>query len=144
MSDFEKNKAIMTKVLLDDAFSRHLGIEIIEFEEKYIKARIPFRAEIINNYGSLHGGALYSFADILAGTVACMTGKFCTTVTGNMNYLEPAVSKEYIYCEAKRVRAGGHLVVVKVKIKNDSGKLLDDGSFTFFRSVNDLTVEKEQ
>lgn len=137
-SNFEKNKEVMTKVLLEDAFSRYLGIEVIDFEEKFIRARIPFKEELINNYGSLHGGALYSFADIIAGTVACMSGKFCTTVEGNMNYLEPAVSKEYLYCEAKRVRGGNHLVVVKVKIKNDSGKLVDDGSFTFYRSNNDL------
>lgn len=138
MATFEQLKDAMTKVLLEDDFSRYLGIEIIEFEEKYIKARIPFKTVLRNNYGSLHGGVLYSFADILGGTVACMTGKFCTTVEGNMNYLEPAVSKEYVYCEAKRVRAGNHLIVVKVKIKNDSGKLLDDGSFTFFKSDTEV------
>lgn len=139
--DFEKNKEVMTKVLLNDDFSKHLGIEILDFEEKFIRARVPFKKELINNYGSFHGGALYSFADILAGTVACMSGKFCTTVEGNMNYLEPAVSKDYLYCEAKRVRGGNHLIVVKVKIKNDAGKLVDDGSFTFYRSNKDLISE---
>ena len=137
---FEENKKIMTELLLNDEFSRHLGIEILEFEEKYIRARIPFKKPLLNNYGSVHGGALYSFADILAGTVACMSGKFCTTVEGSMNYLEPAVSREYIYCEAKRVRGGNHLIVVKVKIKNDDGTLVDDGSFTFYRSPKDVSL----
>ena len=138
--DFNEKKEIMTDVLLNDEFSRHLGIEILNFEENFIKARIPFDKKLINNYGSLHGGALYSFADILGGTVACVvSGHFCTTVEGSMNYLEPAVSKEYIYCEAKKVRAGSHLIVVKVKIKNDDGKLLDDGSFTFYSSNYELS-----
>ena len=69
-----------------------------------------------------------------------MSGKFCTTVEGSMNYLEPAVSREYIYCEAKRVRGGNHLIVVKVKIKNDDGTLVDDGSFTFYRSPKDVSI----
>ena len=137
---FEENKKVMTELLLNDEFSRHLGIEILEFEEKYIRARIPFKKPLLNNYGSVHGGDLYSFADILAGTVACMSGKFCTTVEGSMNYLEPAVSREYIYCEAKRVRGGNHLIVVKVKIKNDDGTLVDDGSFTFYRSPKDVSL----
>lgn len=137
--NFEQNKKIMTEVLLNDEFSKHLGIEIVDFEEKFIRARVPFKKELINNYGSFHGGALYSVADIIAGTVACMSGKFCTTVEGNMNYLEPAVAKEYLYVEAKKVRGGNHLIVVKVKIKNDSGKLVDDGSFTFYRSNRDLS-----
>ena len=135
---FEENKKIMTEVLLNDEFSRHLGIEVLEFEEKYIRARIPFKKNVLNNYGSVHGGVLYSFADIIAGALACSGGKFCTTVEGSMNYLEPAKSREYIYCEAKRVRGGNHLVVVKVKIKNDDGTLVDDGSFTFYRSQNDV------
>ena len=138
---FEQLRDKMTKVLIEDDFSRHLGIEILEFEEKFIKARIPFKENVKNNYGSVHGGVLYSFADILGGCVACMSGKFCTTVEGNMNYLEPAVSKDYIYCEAKRVRGGNHLIVVKVKIRNDSGKRLDDGSFTFYRSNEDVVSE---
>lgn len=137
-ANFEKLRDAMLKVLENDKFSCFLGLEVVEFEEKFIKARIPFREEVINCYGSTHGGVLYSLADIIAGTVACMTGKFVSTVEGNMNYLEPAVSKEYIYVEAKRVRSGGHLVVVKVKLKNDSGKLLDDGSFTFYRSDKDV------
>lgn len=143
MATFEQLRDTMTEVLLNDPFSKHLGIEIEDFEEKFIRAKIPFKPDLINNYGSLHGGALYSFADIIAGCVACMSGKFCTTVEGNMNYLEPAMSKEFIYCEAKRVRAGSHLIVVKVKIKNDAGKLLDDGSFTFFRSNRDVYSEED-
>lgn len=134
----EKVKERMTQVLLEDSFSRYLGIEILEFDVERIKARIPFDEKIINNYGSLHGGALYSFADILGGTVACMTGKFCFTVSGSMNYLSLAVSDKYIYCEAKRVRAGGHLVVVSIDITDDDGKLLDNGSFTFYRSEKDV------
>ena len=59
-----------------------------------------------------------------------------------MNYLVPAVSREYIYCEAKKVRAGGHIVVIKIKIKNDDGKLLDDGSFTFYQMDKEL-ISKE-
>lgn len=139
--NFLQYKEVMTKVLLEDEFSRHLGIEVIDFEEKFIRARVPFKKELINNYGSFHGGVLYSFADIIAGTVACMSGKFCTTLEGSMNYLEPAVSKDYIYCEAKRVRGGNHIIVVKVKLKNDEGHLLDDGSFTFYRSNNSLLPE---
>lgn len=124
----------MRDVLDNDAYARFLGIEVIDLESKFCRARIRLRPELLNNYSSVHGGILYSLADIVAGTVACMSGVFSTTVEGNMNYLEPALKTEYVYCEAKRVRGGSHLVVVKVKLKNDSGRLIDDGSFTFYRT----------
>ena len=139
---FEDNKNAMLEVCRNDEYISYLGIEFLEFEERYIKARIPFRDGIKNGYKTVHGGVLYSFGDIVAGTLACSTGKFCTTVEGNMNYLEPAVSSGYIFCEAKLVRCGLHLVVVDVEITNEKGKLLDNGSFTFFRTNEDV-VGKE-
>lgn len=137
----EQYKNAMLKVLEDDLFAKFLGLEVLELENKFCRARIPFKKELINYYGFTHGGALYSMADIIAGTVANMSGKLCSTVEGNMNYLERAISKDYIYVEAKRVRGGNHLIVIKVKVKNDEGKLLDDGSFTFYRSDKDLVEE---
>lgn len=141
-NNFAGLKDKMTEVIDNDAFSQYLKLEIVEFEDKFIRARIPFEGDVINNYGSTHGGVLYSIADIMGGVVACMTGNFCTTVEGHMNYLEPARSDKYIYVEAKRVRNGQHLVVVKCKIKNDAGKLLDDASFTYFKS-NKPVIEDE-
>lgn len=138
INNFDKIEAAMREILENDKFCQFLKLEVVELEEKYIKARIPFEEPVINSYGSTHGGVLYSIADIIAGTVACLSGKFCCTVEGNMNYLLPAISKDYIYVEAKRVRDGAHLVVVKVKLKDDRGKLLDDGSFTFFKTDNDV------
>lgn len=132
--NFEAVRDKMLKILENDKYTQYLGIEIIDYEEKFIRARMPVRDELVNNFGSLHGGVLYSFADIVAGTVSCTCGTFSPTVEGHLNYLEPAISKEYVYCEAKRVRCGSHLCVVKIKIKNDEGKLLDDGSFTFYRT----------
>lgn len=136
--ELEIMKSKMVDSLKDNPFCQYLGLEFIELDNKFCKARIPFKKEILNPYGTTHGGALYSIADIVAGTVACLNGKYCTTVDGHMNYLEPATSKDFIYCEAKKVRGGKHLIVVKVKIKNDAGKLLDDGSFTFFRTEIDV------
>lgn len=139
--EFEKVRDRMQEILDEDKYTQYLGIEIVDFEEKFIRARMKIREDLLNNFGSVHGGVLYSLADIVAGTVSCSCGKFSPTVEGHLNYLEPAISKEYLYCEAKRVRCGSHLVVVKIKIKDDKGKLLDDGSFTFYRTENNVIKE---
>ncbi len=140
----EDKKKIAEAVLKKDAFSKFLGFEILSVDDDELKARIPFREGVINTMGATHGGALYSLADITAGTLACMCGYFCTTVNGNLNYLEPAVAKEYIYCTAKIVRRGFHVIVINVEITSDTGKLLDSGSFNFFRTEFVIKDSKEQ
>lgn len=138
MADFEQLKKAILYSMKDDPFSSFMGIEYLEFEPDRILARIPFKKDNKNVYGTTHGGVLYGFADIVAGVLACSRGKVCTTSSGSMNYLSPAVSKDYIYCEARIIKDGGRLVVLHVEIKNDEGKLLDDGTFTLFKADMDI------
>ena len=129
----EQYKDEVIKELNETEFIRYLGLEFTEISEKFAIGRIPFAKKLTNYFGHIHGGILYALADTVAGTLACMGGRKVTTVDGHMNFLDPVENTEYVYCEAKRVRSGKHLMVVKVKIRDDRGRLLDDGSFTFYR-----------
>lgn len=121
------------EVLSRSGFIKLLNIEILELNETHAKGRMPFDAKYCNPGGSMHGGCLYSLADTVAGTLAYFKGFDVTTVEGSMNFLEPAINTEYIYCTAKLKRRGKHLVTCDVEITNDVGKLLDCGIYTFFR-----------
>ena len=132
----EKNQMLieekMREVVAENPYMKFLGIELLALQEAYGLARMKYKEELLNPYKTLHGGSLYSLADIVAGTVACMNGYFVTTVSGNMNFLLPAQNTEYVYCEVKKLRLGRHLAVFDVKIKNDDNQVLDSGEFTFF------------
>ena len=121
------------EVLSSSVFIKLLNIEILELNETCAKGWMPFDAKYCNPGGSMHGGCLYSLADTVAGTLAYFKGFDVTTVEGSMNFLEPAINTEYIYCTAKLKRRGKHLVTCDVEITNDAGKLLDCGIYTFFR-----------
>lgn len=128
----EKTEQILRKMVDENTYMKFLGIELLEVKPGLALARMKYKRELTNPYGMLHGGSLYSLADIVAGTAACMSGYYVTTVTGNMNFMLPAEGTEYIYCEAVQLRHGKHLAVFEVKMKDDEGKLLDSGEFTFF------------
>ena len=114
-------------------YIRHLSIEILELRNDFAKGRMPFDEKYCNPYGSMHGGALYSLADTIAGTLADYAGCDVTTVEGGMHFLESARDTEYVYCEAVMKRCGKHLVTVDAQLKDDAGKLFACGTSTFFR-----------
>lgn len=122
----------MKEVLKRNEYVQILGIEILELEKGYCLGRMKKSRQILNPYETMHGGSLYSLADIVAGTAACTYGHYVTTVNGSMNFLLPAKDTEYIQCEAKAVRQGKHLAVYDVVLSDDAGKELENGSFTFF------------
>ena len=132
-------KEVLLNMMKENSYMRYLGIEMLEMEEGYGRARMPYKKELANPYGMFHGGCLYSMADIVSGTIASMKGYYVTTVNGSLDFLLPAIDTEYVYCEATELRQGRHLAVYEVKLTDDVGKLLDSGNFTFF--VTEQKVE---
>lgn len=138
-----QREQIMRKVIEENFYMQFFGVELLKLQEGYSLARMKNRKELQNPYGMLHGGSLYSLADIVAGTAACMGGCYVTTVSGIMNFLLPADQTEYIYCEAKQLRMGRHLAVFEVKLKDDKEKVLDSGEFTFFITEHKVLQKEE-
>ena len=145
----EKEKSVqleqaMRKIIDTNSYIRYLGVEMLKLTEGYGLGRMRYKEELLNPYGMLHGGSLYSLADIIAGAVACMGGHFVTTVSGNMNFLLPADHTEFVYCEAIQLRQGKHLAVFDVKIKDDENRVLDSGEFTFFLTEHEVIAQKTE
>lgn len=106
----------------------------MELSPTYSKARIKCDERLNNTYGSMHGGALLSFVDTMAGATGSMSGYYVTTVSANLNFLLPAVNTEYIYCECMKLKTGKHILVFDIRVTDDAGNLLDSGEFSFFAS----------
>jgi len=115
-------------------FIKNMGLEFVELDKTHGVGRVHFDEHIQNPYGTAHGGFLYALADTVAGSTATVAaGRFCTTIDGNMSYLEPGHNTEYIWCYADVQRVGKQLVNVKVEIRNDDGNVLDVGTFNYFQ-----------
>ena len=133
----EKENAIREKLikeLYENQYNQFIGFEILELSSTYSKSRIKFSERLLNNYGSIHGGALLSLVDVMAGATASMSGHYVTTVSANLNFLLPAVNTEYIYCECMKLKTGKHILVFDIRVTDDKGNLLDSGEFSYFSS----------
>jgi acyl-CoA thioesterase len=133
----EKENAIrekMIKELYSNEYNKFIGFEILELSPTYSKSRVKCDKRLENTYGSIHGGALLSFVDAMAGATASMNGYYATTVSANLNFLLPAVNTEYIYCECLKLKTGKHILVFDIRVTDDNGNLLDSGEFSFFAS----------
>ncbi len=128
----------IVEVLKQNEYMQFLGIEIMDISLGYCKGRMKVSDKIKNPYGTLHGGSFYSMADIIGGTAACTYGKYVTTVSGSMNFMQPAAGTEYVYCDAKVVRQGNHLAVYDIAMSDDEGQILENASFTFFVTNNNV------
>jgi uncharacterized protein (TIGR00369 family) len=104
-----------------------LGLRVEEVSPDFCRMRLPFRPELQQAGGLVHGGAIASLLDS-AGVMAIKAGveseiKGIPTITMTVNYLAPAREAD-VFAEAKIIRRGRSIVFADVKALSPSGELL--------------------
>lgn len=125
-------RQVLQDLVKQNPYMQELKIEILEIERGYVKGRLWVTEKVLNPYGSVHGGCLYSLADITAGLAACTYGVYSSTIDGNMEYILPAIDTQYILCEAKEIRQGMHVSQYEADLYDDKGQLVDKAVFSFY------------
>lgn len=116
----------------DHGFNELLHFQIDEAKKGYVEGHFDLSGELLNIHGGVHGGALYSVADLAGGLAVLTNDCDCTTVSGTFNYMRPAMNTDYVKVTATELRHGGHIAVSEVRLFDDKDKLLDEGTFNYF------------
>lgn len=128
----ENVKQALLQFTRDNAYMQNLQIEILEMKLGYVKGKMKVTEQILNPYGSVHGGCLYSLADILTGIAACTYGTYSSTIDGTMNYIVPAMHTSYIICEAREIRQGKHVSLYEASLYDEKEQLVTQARFSFY------------
>ena len=78
------------------SFHNWPGLVLKHSEQGYAELEMPMLKEYLNRGGRLHGGFLYTLADMTAGTAVMSYGHRTTTVSGSMDYLRPGIGVEML------------------------------------------------
>ena len=122
---------IPTRVNQPHQFSYENGIRVTYVEPELVRGELTVGPDSINPYGNVHGGAMATLADTVAGSCACSRGGRCVTANFSMEYLRPATGTK-IFCEATPKKMGRSLSVIQVVLTNDQNAVVATGTFTFF------------
>lgn len=121
-------------------FGNLVGLEIKEVNEGYAYMELKVTDKLLNPIGTVHGGCLFTLADTTGGTAAASHGCYVTTVDANIHYMRPGTPGSTLCCEARELRAGEHLMVYDVTIKNNKGLLLAEGIFTYMSLGKEVVI----
>lgn len=121
-------------------FKEWCGIQITALGPEGGAGEMTLGPQHFNPNDTVHGGALYTLADTVAGYTAIAWGMAATgrgedslsvtTVTSSLNYLRPARGSKLV-CLASCRKMGKTLAVLDVSIRDDEDRETCSGSFTF-------------
>jgi len=98
--------------------------------------RMPYRPEIANGSGAVHGGAIVSLCDtVFYVALSSIYGREQDTVTVSLqcNFLAPALPPHDLIAEARVLRAGRRICYGEVEVKSN-GKLVAHSTLNFLNT----------
>lgn len=124
-----------------DFYAQASGIRITRLWEGGGSGEMEAGPEKLNPNGTIHGGALFTLADTVAGVTAAAMAMArsgsgpeqlsCATVSGSLNYLRPTRCGR-LSCTALCRKAGSALAVMDVSIRDQEGTETCSGTFTMY------------
>lgn len=110
-----------------ESMVNHIGIELIEIGEDYLKATMPVDERTVQPMGLLHGGASVALAETLGSMAATMTvdpnEKYCVGLEINANHIKSAKSGT-VEGIARPIHIGKKTQVWEIKITNNDSQLI--------------------
>lgn len=108
----------------NNTFALVNGIEAIELEPGYCKAKLDITENHFNPLDTVHGGCIFTLADVAASFVACSHGIWHTTLDCNMQFLRAASKTKTLFAEARELKKGKKVTVIEVEVKDQDDKLI--------------------
>lgn len=112
-------------------FARSLQIQCVEMDEGYARAEMPVSEQVLNPHGSVHGGVLFTLADVAGGSACASYGYAIATLDADFHYLRPGIGLTRLSASAHVLKRGKRICVFDVRVSDQDGTLLAAGTFTY-------------
>jgi acyl-CoA thioesterase len=131
----EKHEDIVkNQMLANDAFSKWLGIELLEIRLNYCKLRMKVRPEMTNGFKIAHGGISYSFADSALAFASNSGGEQSVSIETSISHTRRIESGDTLIAEAVELYRSSKTGIYDVKVTNQRGEIAGLFKGTVYRS----------
>ena len=125
MSEEQKiAERVVNGMMAKDAFSRWLGIEVLEIAPRSSTLRMTVRAEMINGFGVTHGGIAYSLADSALAFACNAKGTIWMAIENTIGYPKSVTTGDVLTAVASEDSAGNKLGFYRVVVTNQKGEVV--------------------
>ena|ERR1044071_1395015 len=129
---------VVSHMLQHDAFSRWLGVEVLEIKEGYSKIKMKVRAEMMNGFNVAHGGIAFSLADSAFAFACNNRNNLSLALDVTISFLQTVHTGDELTAEAKEIRNGKNTGVYLISVFNQHQRQVALFKGTCFRTGKNL------
>lgn len=122
--------AVVQHLMEHDAFSQWMGVEVLEAAVGRSVIRMPVRADMVNGFGTLHGGVLFAFADSAFAFATNARGMLSVAVDCSISFPVAVRPGDVLTATAVEQSTTNRLAFCEVTVTNR-----DDVAVGYFRGT---------
>ena len=123
-----------------DAFTQWLGLEIDAVDTGYCKLHYTVKPAMLNGFGSIHGGVIFSASDSAFAFACNSHGILSVALNVSIAFTQPALEGDVLYVEAREVHLGNKTGLYDVRTTNAEGKIVAMFKGTAYRTGRQIEV----
>lgn len=106
-----------------DEFAKLAGIEIVEVGQGTARARMKITPRHLNGLGMVHGGAIFTLADLAFAAACNACGVPTVALNASISYLK-ATTGGTLHAEAAEASTQGKMGVYTIRVTDDAGEII--------------------
>ncbi len=134
MTKQERAEKVIEIIMNKDAFSRWMGIEVMNIEPGYAKIRMNIRHEMNSGFDITHGGITHAFADSALAFASNSYGRKAVAQETSVSYHKPVKQGDVLTAETEELSLGKASGVYNIVVKNQKGHRVATFRGTVFRT----------
>ncbi len=115
---------VKTRMYENDAFSKWLGIEILDISQGYAKVNMIVREEMTNGFKIAHGGISYSLADSAFAFASNSWGEQAVSIETSISHTRPVNIGDVLTAETSLENRSKRLAIYNVRVTNQDNKVV--------------------
>ncbi len=115
---------VVAHMMENDAFSKWLGIEVLEIKEGYSRISMLVRKEMANGFGIIHGGIPFSLADSALAFACNNRNVLSVALDTSINFIKPVHIGDELVAEAKELHNGSSTGLYQIQITNQKNHIV--------------------
>ena len=127
-------ESVVHKMLATDALSRWLGLEVLEIAPRRSTCRMTVRDEMVNGFGTSHGGIVFSLADSAFAFATNASGRLSVAIDCTISYPAAVHPGDVLTAVAIEESSSNRLAFCAVTVRNQHGVLVGHFRGTVYRT----------
>ncbi len=139
----QRAAAVVRHMLAHDAFSRWLGVEVLDVRPARVTLRMAVREDMTNGFGVCHGGVTFAFADSALAFASNTGGKMTVSIENSMTYPAAVRVGDVLLADAEQEASSLRLAYYRIRVTRGDGAVVALFRGTVFQTDRDHDVGQD-